>query len=263
MDSTYVEEDEVEEEFSGDGVVAGLDGVSSSTYLGNQKDDNEKTIMYNAAPMGKELEDTVIARIPSAKLGQGYGMTEAGPVLSMCLAFTKDPLEIKSRSCGIVVSNAEIKITDPDTSVFLPGTNPVKFALEGNRLGKKKKKDKLTKSQVGYLNKYFGKIQQPETSNEGLVTKNVSEDHRDVNMGITEDLGNEDAIEETKNVIEEIGNETNIEEVKNESVNKENENANNIEEVDEENVDEEDENDNIQVLLSIMIPGLGRGLISL
>ncbi|KAF6166973.1 hypothetical protein GIB67_030666, partial [Kingdonia uniflora] len=67
---------------------------------------------------------------------------------------------------------------------------------------KKKKKDKLTNSQVGSLNKYFEKIQQPETSNEGLVTENVYEGHEDVNMGITRDIGNEDVIEETENVIE-------------------------------------------------------------
>ncbi|KAF6153468.1 hypothetical protein GIB67_027335 [Kingdonia uniflora] len=45
---------------------------------------------------------------------------------------------------------------------------------------KKKKKYKLINFQVGSLNKYFGKIQQPGTSNEGLVTENVSEGHEDV-----------------------------------------------------------------------------------
>ncbi|KAF6166717.1 hypothetical protein GIB67_005593 [Kingdonia uniflora] len=54
----------------------------------------------------------------------------------------------------------------------------------------KKKKDKLTNSQVGSLNKYFRKIQQLGTSNKGLVTEIVSEGHEDVNMGIAGDLGN-------------------------------------------------------------------------
>ncbi|KAA8535578.1 hypothetical protein F0562_030581 [Nyssa sinensis] len=78
-----------------------------------------RTVMSGAAPMGKELEDTVRAKLPNAKLGQGYGMTEAGPVLSMCLAFAKEPFEIKSGSCGTVVRNAEMKIVDPDTGASL------------------------------------------------------------------------------------------------------------------------------------------------
>jgi len=52
-----------------------------------------RTVMSGAAPLGKELEDTVRAKFPDAKFGQGYGMTEAGPVLAMCLAFAKDPLK--------------------------------------------------------------------------------------------------------------------------------------------------------------------------
>ncbi|GJZ52130.1 hypothetical protein Tco_0606645 [Tanacetum coccineum] len=36
------------------------------------------------------------SKFPNAKLGQGYSMTEAGPVLAMCLPFTKEPFEIKS-----------------------------------------------------------------------------------------------------------------------------------------------------------------------
>ncbi|KAG8639524.1 hypothetical protein MANES_14G151400v8 [Manihot esculenta] len=79
-----------------------------------------RTVMSGAAPMGKELEDTVRAKLPNAKLGQGYGMTEAGPVLSMCLAFAKDPFEIKSGACGTVVRNAEMKIVDPETGNSLP-----------------------------------------------------------------------------------------------------------------------------------------------
>ncbi|KAF6138514.1 hypothetical protein GIB67_022548 [Kingdonia uniflora] len=95
-----------------------------------------RTIMSGAAPMGKELEDTVRAKIPSAKLGQGYGMTEAGPVLSMCLAFAKQPFEIKSGSCGTVVRNAEIKIIDPDTSAFLPRNQPGEICIRGAQIMK-------------------------------------------------------------------------------------------------------------------------------
>ncbi|KAF6138513.1 hypothetical protein GIB67_022547 [Kingdonia uniflora] len=42
----------------------------------------------------------------------------------MGVAFAKEPLEIKTGSCGTVVKNAEIKIIDPDTSAFLPRNKP-------------------------------------------------------------------------------------------------------------------------------------------
>lgn len=95
-----------------------------------------RTVMSGAAPMGKELEDTVRAKLPNAKLGQGYGMTEAGPVLAMCLAFAKEPFEIKSGSCGTVVRNAQMKILDPDTGVSLPRNQPGEICIRGHQIMK-------------------------------------------------------------------------------------------------------------------------------
>lgn len=95
-----------------------------------------RTLMSGAAPMGKELEDTVRAKLPNAKLGQGYGMTEAGPVLSMCLAFAKDPYDIKSGSCGTVVRNAQMKFVDPDTGASLPRNQPGEICIRGNQIMK-------------------------------------------------------------------------------------------------------------------------------
>ncbi|KAK1289908.1 4-coumarate--CoA ligase 1 [Acorus calamus] len=95
-----------------------------------------RTLMSGAAPMGKELEDALRAKIPNAKLGQGYGMTEAGPVLSMCLAFAKEPFEIKSGSCGTVVRNAELKIVDPDTGVSLPRNQAGEICIRGKQIMK-------------------------------------------------------------------------------------------------------------------------------
>ncbi|CBI17821.3 unnamed protein product, partial [Vitis vinifera] len=86
--------------------------------------------------MGKELEDTVRAKLPNAKLGQGYGMTEAGPVLAMCLAFAKEPFEIKSGSCGTVVRNAQMKILDPDTGASLPRNQPGEICIRGHQIMK-------------------------------------------------------------------------------------------------------------------------------
>ncbi|XP_060171549.1 4-coumarate--CoA ligase 2-like [Lycium barbarum] len=95
-----------------------------------------RMIMSGAAPMGKELEDTVRAKLPNAVLGQGYGMTEAGPVLSMCLAFAKQPFEVKSGSCGTVVRNAEMKIVDTHTGAFLPRNHAGEICIRGDQIMK-------------------------------------------------------------------------------------------------------------------------------
>lgn len=95
-----------------------------------------RIVLCGAAPMGKDLAETLAAKLPNAKLGQGYGMTEAGPVLSMCLAFAKDPIEVKSGSCGTVVRNAELKIVDPDSGLSLPRNQPGEICIRGSQIMK-------------------------------------------------------------------------------------------------------------------------------
>ncbi|CAN0843756.1 4-coumarate--CoA ligase 1 [Linum grandiflorum] len=95
-----------------------------------------RMLKSGAAPLGKELEDAVRNKFPNARLGQGYGMTEAGPVLSMCLAFAKEPFEIKAGSCGTVVRNAEMKIVDPDTGSSLPRNQPGEICIRGHQIMK-------------------------------------------------------------------------------------------------------------------------------
>ncbi|KAL5973982.1 4-coumarate--CoA ligase 1 [Asimina triloba] len=95
-----------------------------------------RIVMSGAAPMGKELEDSVRAKLTNATLGQGYGMTEAGPVLSMCLAFAKEPFQIKSGSCGTVVRNAELKIVDPETGASLPRNQAGEISIRGSQIMK-------------------------------------------------------------------------------------------------------------------------------
>lgn len=63
-------------------------------------------------------------------------MTEAGPVLSMCLAFAKEPFEIKSGSCGTVVRNAELKIVDPETGSSLPRNQAGEICIRGSQIMK-------------------------------------------------------------------------------------------------------------------------------
>ncbi|GKD89486.1 4-coumarate--CoA ligase 2 [Tanacetum coccineum] len=70
------------------------------------------------------------------KFCTGYGMTEAGPVLSMCLAFAKEPSEIKSGACGTVVRNAEMKIVDPETGLSLPINERGEICIRGDQIMK-------------------------------------------------------------------------------------------------------------------------------
>ncbi|CAD6265308.1 unnamed protein product [Miscanthus lutarioriparius] len=95
-----------------------------------------RMVISGAAPMGKELQDMLHAKLPRAVLGQGYGMTEAGPVLSMCMAFAKEPLPVKSGACGTVVRNAELKIIDPETGLSLPRNQPGEICIRGKQLMK-------------------------------------------------------------------------------------------------------------------------------
>eukprot|EP00253_Pinus_taeda_P015713 PITA_15713 len=95
-----------------------------------------RIVMSGAAPLGKELEDALRLRLPKATLGQGYGMTEAGPVLSMCLAFAREPFPMKSGSCGTVVRNAQMKIAHPDTGASLPYNQPGEICIRGPQIMK-------------------------------------------------------------------------------------------------------------------------------
>ncbi|KAK3130979.1 hypothetical protein QOZ80_6BG0500480 [Eleusine coracana subsp. coracana] len=95
-----------------------------------------RMVMSGAAPMGKDLQDAFMAKIPNAVLGQGYGMTEAGPVLAMCLAFAKEPYEVKSGSCGTVVRNAALKIVDPDSGASLGRNQPGEICIRGEQIMK-------------------------------------------------------------------------------------------------------------------------------
>ncbi|KAL1355606.1 hypothetical protein HN51_007629 [Arachis hypogaea] len=95
-----------------------------------------RLVLSGAAPLGKELEEGLRSRVPQAVLGQGYGMTEAGPVLSMCLGFAKQPFPTKSGSCGTVVRNAELKVVDPETGCSLGYNQPGEICIRGQQIMK-------------------------------------------------------------------------------------------------------------------------------
>ncbi|XP_028797571.1 4-coumarate--CoA ligase-like [Neltuma alba] len=95
-----------------------------------------RLILSGAAPLGKELEDAVREKLPQAILGQGYGMTEAGPVLSMSLAFAKEAYGVKSGACGTVVRNAEMKIVDLNSGASLGRNQPGEICVRGHQIMK-------------------------------------------------------------------------------------------------------------------------------
>ncbi|KAK4480568.1 hypothetical protein RD792_013646 [Penstemon davidsonii] len=95
-----------------------------------------RVVLSGAAPLGKELEAALLSRVPQAVFGQGYGMTEAGPVLSMSPSFAKQPLPTKSGSCGNVVRNAELKVVDPETGRSLPRNKPGEICIRGLQIMK-------------------------------------------------------------------------------------------------------------------------------
>ncbi|KAK2997387.1 hypothetical protein RJ639_025459 [Escallonia herrerae] len=95
-----------------------------------------RMVMSGAAPLGKELEEALRSRIPQATLGQGYGMTEAGPVLSLSAAFAKQPFPTKSGSCGMVVRNAELKVIDPESGCSLGYNQTGEICIRGPQIMK-------------------------------------------------------------------------------------------------------------------------------
>ncbi|KAL2338623.1 hypothetical protein Fmac_013069 [Flemingia macrophylla] len=98
-----------------------------------------RAVITGAAPLGRELQEAFQARLPQAIFGQGYGMTEAGP-LTISMAFAKEPTKVKSGACGTVVRNAEMKIVDTETGASLPRNKPGEICIRG------------TKVMKGYLN---------------------------------------------------------------------------------------------------------------
>ncbi|KAL0561925.1 hypothetical protein IC582_002370 [Cucumis melo] len=95
-----------------------------------------RVLKSGGAPLGKELVEAVKAKFPAAILAQGYGMTEAGPVLTMSLAFAKEPFQVKAEACGTVVRNAEMKIVDPETGASLPENSPGEICIRGDQIMK-------------------------------------------------------------------------------------------------------------------------------
>lgn len=136
-----------------------------------------RLVLSGAAPLGKELEETLHNRIPQAVLGQGYGMTEAGPVLSMSLGFAKNPFPTSSGSCGTVVRNAELKVLDPETGRSLGYNQPGEICIRGQQIMKGYLNDenatKTTIDEEGWL--HTGDVGYIDDNDEIFIVDRVKE----------------------------------------------------------------------------------------
>ncbi|KAK9665814.1 hypothetical protein RND81_14G138300 [Saponaria officinalis] len=110
--------------------------LANNPLVNNYDLSSIRLVLSGAAPLGQHLEDALRLKFPNAVLGQGYGMTEAGPVLSMCPSFAKQPIPTKAGSCGIVVRNAEMKIVDPDTGVSFGYKEFGEICIRGDQIMK-------------------------------------------------------------------------------------------------------------------------------
>ncbi|GJV51281.1 4-coumarate--CoA ligase 2, partial [Tanacetum coccineum] len=119
---------------------------------------------------------SVRSKFPNAKLGQGYNMTEAGPVLAMCLAFTKEPFEIKSGTCGTVARNAELKIVYPETNVSLPRNQHCEICIRGDQIMKGYQNDsEATKRTIIYGRLHTGDIGYTDGDDELFIVDRLKE----------------------------------------------------------------------------------------
>lgn len=92
-----------------------------------QYDLSSITNMYcGAAPLSKETEDEVKRRLKCDTLRQGYGLTEATLALLVC-----DINNIKSGTCGKVISRMSCKVRDPETGRSLGPNQTGELCFKG------------------------------------------------------------------------------------------------------------------------------------
>ncbi|MBO8163476.1 MAG: long-chain-fatty-acid--CoA ligase [Brevibacillus sp.] len=98
-----------------------------------------RKLMYGASPMSSGLLKTCMQLLPDVQFFQGYGMTEASPVLSI-LNGKHHLLGVKGRerllvSCGQAVQGVEMKVVDADGKE-LPVGQVGEFAARGPNIMK-------------------------------------------------------------------------------------------------------------------------------
>ena len=93
-----------------------------------------RTILSGAANLDPDLADAFQAS-SGHWIEQGYGMTEASPVVAVTLASDRDATDVppKAGSVGRVIPGVEIRITEPGGSVAAPG-DPAQIWIKGANL---------------------------------------------------------------------------------------------------------------------------------
>ncbi|KAL9647817.1 hypothetical protein ABK040_001322 [Willaertia magna] len=76
-------------------------------------------VTCGAAPLSKEIAELASKRI-NCTIIQGYGLTEASPVLTIC---DKESSKKDASSVGSLLANTELKVVDVDSNEILSGFN--------------------------------------------------------------------------------------------------------------------------------------------
>ena len=82
-------------------------------------------VFLAAAPSGAELSEAISARLNCAAI-QGYGMTELSPVYHVVPGHAP-----RAGAAGLIVSNTESKIVDPETGEALPANSEGELWIKG------------------------------------------------------------------------------------------------------------------------------------
>jgi acyl-CoA synthetase (AMP-forming)/AMP-acid ligase II len=90
-----------------------------------------RTVGSGGAPAGAALEQAVAERL-DCLVGQGYGMTEASPLVAVCpLA---DPSLMRSGSVGLLVGGTEARVVEPRSGATLPAGDDGELWVRGPQL---------------------------------------------------------------------------------------------------------------------------------
>ena len=90
-----------------------------------------RTVGSAGAPAGAALEHAVAQRL-DCLVGQGYGMTEASPLIAVCpLA---DPSLMRPGSAGLLVGGTEARVVEPRSGVTLPAGDDGELWVRGPQL---------------------------------------------------------------------------------------------------------------------------------
>lgn len=91
-----------------------------------------KTIVCGAAPLSKDVQEAVSARLGVKDIRQGYGMTETS-ILSTSFV---DGVPVKMGSSGRVVKGLAAKVVDVETGKSLPRNKEGEICFKGNMVMK-------------------------------------------------------------------------------------------------------------------------------